>query len=1143
MKSATFRLAFLPGVLGALAWLSPLPAPARDNLWTSHGPAGASDITGVTLDPANPKILYAVSATAEQGRTGIRKSLDGGQTWIELGAGDAQLSGLTCLAVDPSNPSHVYVGTAQGLVASSHDGGATWSKATVAENPISSIAVEPASGSVYAATGPTGDYGAWYISSTFSTPVSRSTDAGATWQATSLGEPRGVYALLADSLSDTLFTGTDFSYPASYYGGNFSNGGGVARTHDAGATWALPATDLGFSVTALAADPRGGRLFAATSSGQVLRSDDAGGNWTSLGKLPGTVAAIAVDPAVASTLYAGLSHGGVWRSVNGGASWRLFDSGLTSGSVRSLAIDTTGNNLYAGARSGVFQRELPAAVSGPCHPGDDHLCLLGSRFRVDLYAVDPRTLDPAPAKALPKGDRFGYFSFPTLTGDATLPEVFVKMLDATSLPGQGYWLFSSALTNVPYSLVVTDTASGAVQFYDGQAFCGTADTQTFPADPLAALPTGSRSTSSPLAAAGSDLLLLSGRFRITLSATDPQSGDAVPGVAIPQGDRFGYFSLPALTGDPAFPEVFVKMLDATSLPDGDFWLFQGGLTTLPYALTVTDSVTGAVKTYRNEPADPTRLCGDADTKVTTGPTPTALPGEWEGTFTPGGEIAVTAAVAQSGDRLEILIDTPYPDQLRFDGVLHMGTVTGVARAEYAGCQFEALGSGTANSSKIQLTFDVLSGTCGTLGAGELDLTAVPESSASRSADRPPAQTTGAPPGSSVAKAGNDHFAVVWGGDGKDDSDSSVFEQLSKSYGATTDFSGYFYPVALAVDIRSRAGTASDANGVLEPGEFVAVDPTWGNYSNLALDLSGSLSNFKGPAGGTYALPDTSANYGYSGPMGSNDCNDGSPDACYTVSVGAIGTRPATHWDGIVQEDLLATGGFGNNWKLHIGDSFTDVPRTHLFYRRVEALLHHGITAGCSATRYCPDDKIRRDEMALFLGRAIAHGGANIPVSGAVGTSPYNCVSGGVSLFSDVAPTDPTCKAIHYVAAQNVTGGCGGGAFCVAQNVTRAEMARFVARGLVAPLGDSAILLTFTSEPPVGGGDDPIVHYSCDPASPVLHFSDVAATDSFCKHVYALAVGGIVSGCTATEYCPAREVTRGEMAKFLSKAFASNLYGP
>ena len=101
----------------------------------------------------------------------------------------------------------------------------------------------------------------------------------------------------------------------------------------------------------------------------------------------------------------------------------------------------------------------PRGCAGSCRRGGDHLCLLGSRFRVDLYAIDPRSKAAAPPTALANGDRFGYFSFPTLTGDPSLPEVLVKMLDASSLPGGAHWFFSSSLTNVPYSLVITDTTS------------------------------------------------------------------------------------------------------------------------------------------------------------------------------------------------------------------------------------------------------------------------------------------------------------------------------------------------------------------------------------------------------------------------------------------------------------------------------------------------------------------------------------------------------------------------------------------------------------------------------------------------------------------------------------------------------------
>src|SRR5262249_9987904 len=241
----------------------------------------------------------------------------------------------------------------------------------------------------------------------------------------------------------------------------------------------------------------------------------------------------------------------------------------------------------------------------------------------------------------------GYFSVPSLTGDATLPEVMVKMLDATALPGQGYWAFSASLTNIRYSLVVTDTATGRLQIYDGQSFCGVADAPAFSAQAYATTLRGAQLPE----ALDTELAPLSSRFRLTLTATDPRTGGPVSGVANVLGDRFGYFGLPGLTGDSTFPEVLVKMIDATGTPDQDFWLFQGGLTSLPYALTVLDTVTGTSKTYRNDPVDPTRVCGSVDSRVTTGPTPGKLGGYWTGSaYNMGG---TPAAAVQTGDRLRV----------------------------------------------------------------------------------------------------------------------------------------------------------------------------------------------------------------------------------------------------------------------------------------------------------------------------------------------------------------------------------------------------------------------------------------------------------------------------------------------------------
>jgi hypothetical protein len=51
-------------------------------------------------------------------------------------------------------------------------------------------------------------------------------------------------------------------------------------------------------------------------------------------------------------------------------------------------------------------------------------------------------------------------------------------------------------------------------------------------------------------------------------------------------------------------------------------------------------------------------------------------------------------------------------------------------------------------------------------------------------------------------------------------------------------------------------------------------------------------------------------------------------------------------------------------------SFTDVPVGSQFHGEVEALAASGITAGCTATQFCPTATVTRLQMAAFLARAL-----------------------------------------------------------------------------------------------------------------------------------------------------------------------------
>jgi len=107
-------------------------------------------------------------------------------------------------------------------------------------------------------------------------------------------------------------------------------------------------------------------------------------------------------------------------------------------------------------------------------------------------------------------------------------------------------------------------------------------------------------------------------FSITLTAKDTgRTGATGPGLAIPENDIFGFFSIPAITGNTSNPEVFVKIIDGRSF-NGFYWVFSNGLSDLEYTLTVTEVATGHVKTYSKAFGSAT-ACGTFDTSAFSSP--------------------------------------------------------------------------------------------------------------------------------------------------------------------------------------------------------------------------------------------------------------------------------------------------------------------------------------------------------------------------------------------------------------------------------------------------------------------------------------------------------------------------------------------
>ncbi|MGH9379366.1 MAG: choice-of-anchor D domain-containing protein [Thermoanaerobaculia bacterium] len=304
------------------------------------------------------------------------------------------------------------------------------------------------------------------------------------------------------------------------------------------------------------------------------------------------------------------------------------------------------------------------------------------------------------------------------------------------------------------------------------------------------------------------------------------------------------------------------------------------------------------------------------------------------------------------------------------------------------------------------------------------------------------------------------------------------------------------PMELEVD--PDPGTA-DGNGVFEPAELVTVAPAWRNDGASATELTGGAAGFGGPAGAVYSLVNSTAAYGLVAPGATASCLD--TGDCYQMGLNDPATRPAAHWDATFEETLA--GGPTRTWTLHVGDSFSDVPRTSLFYSWVETLLHHGVTGGCGATEYCPSAANTRDQMPVFLLKALE----------GPGYAPPACTG----VFDDVPCPSLFANWIEDLVARGVTAGCGGGNYCPNNPVTRDQMAVFLLKTLEGP----------GYAPPACTGV----------------FGDVPCPSLFAAWIEDLVARGITAGCGGGNYCPSNPVSRDQMAVFLSKTFSLTLYGP
>lgn len=289
--------------------------------WRVAGRIVGHDLECVDASPSEPDRVFAGTVGS-----GLLRSIDGGETWNEVGEFDDRITAVT---VSPHDPDDVWVGTEPSGVYRSTDGGRTWEhRDGLTDLPSAdrwSFPPRPHTHHVrWLAIDPR-DPEVVYVAIEAGAFV-RTTDGGATWEPHPDGARRDNHTVAVHpDAPDRVYTAA---------------GDGYAESFDGGESWEYPQDGLDRRyVWGLAVDPGdpGTVVVSAASGARSAHTPDTaesyvyrrtGNSWTiameGLPEARGTTRAV-LDAGLEPGEFVAVTNRGFFVSDDGAASWTGTD--------------------------------------------------------------------------------------------------------------------------------------------------------------------------------------------------------------------------------------------------------------------------------------------------------------------------------------------------------------------------------------------------------------------------------------------------------------------------------------------------------------------------------------------------------------------------------------------------------------------------------------------------------------------------------------------------------------------------------------------------------------------------------------------------------------------------------------------------